>query len=144
LPRNPDITVVGGPGFEFHVEDKNFDEGGKTLQAIREKNRLVEAGNWRVELSPSVKAQDDLFMVVLLPHKTSGRPPFQVRLMEKGSRIGCEIVSAGKTTRWWFDSSHHGPLVEVTSGDSRQRAHDVRADAGDSEPILHQEPADDR
>jgi hypothetical protein len=133
LPRIPDIAVVGGPGFEFHVEGNNFDEGGKTLQAIRKKKTPVEAGNWRVELSPSVKAQDDLFMVVLLPHKISEQSPYQVRLLEEASRIGCEIVSPGKTTRWWFDSSHHGPLVEITSSDGRYRTHDVRVKADDRE-----------
>jgi hypothetical protein len=132
LPRNPDIALVGGAGFEFHVEGKNFDEGGKTLQAIKKK-KTVEAGNWRVELSPSVKAQDDLFMVALLPHKTPGVPPPRVRLLEEDSRIGCEIVSPDKTTRWWFDSSHHGPIVEVSPGDGRQRVHDVRIDADNSE-----------
>jgi glycopeptide antibiotics resistance protein len=137
LPRNPDIAVVGGAGFEFHVDGKNYDEAGKTLQAIKNKKTPVEAGNWRVELSPSVKAQDDLFMVMLLPHKTSGQPPYQVRLLEEDSRIGCEIVSSGKTTRWWFDSSHHGPLVEVISSDGRQRAHDARVVAVDSKQNLH-------
>jgi hypothetical protein len=133
LPRNPDITLVGGAGFEFHVDGKNYDEGGKTLQQTRNKKTTKEPGNWRIELSPSAKAQDDLFMVVLLPHKTSGQSPYQVRLREEGSRIGCEVISLGKTTRWWFDSSHHGPLVEVTSSDGKRRVHDVRVEADDRE-----------
>jgi hypothetical protein len=104
------------------------------LQAIKKK-KTVEAGNWRMELSPSVKAQDDLFMVVLLPHKTAGVPPPRVRLLEDDSRIGCEIVYPDKTTRWWFDSSHHGPIVEVSPGDGRQRVHDVRIDADNSKTV---------
>jgi hypothetical protein len=136
LPRNPDIALVGGPGFEFYVEGKNYDEDGKTLQVIRNKKTPVDTGNWRIELSPPVKAQDDLFMVVLLPNKTSELPPYQVRLLEKDSRIGCEIVSPHRTTRWWFDSSHHGPLVEVTSDDDRHRVYDARVAADDSEPGL--------
>jgi VanZ family protein len=133
LPRNPDIALVGGPGSEFHVDGRNYDEDGKTLQSVRKKRVPVEAGNWRIELSPSTQAKDDLFMVVLLPHKTPELPPYQVRLLEKDSRIGCEIVSSGKTTRWWFDSSHHGPMVEVISGNGRQRVHDVRVAADNSE-----------
>ena len=144
LPRNPDIALVGGSGFEFHVDGKNYDEGGKTLQAIRNKKTPVDAGKWRVELSPSVNTQDDLFMVVLLPHKTTGLPPYQVRLLEENSRIGCEIKSPQRTTRWWFDASHHGPLVEVISGDGKHRTHNVRVDTGNSEPVLHQQPADNR
>ena len=133
LPRNPDIALVGGAGFEFHVDGKNYDEGGKTLQTISNKKTTKEPGNWRVELSPSAKAQDDLFMVVLLPHKTSEQSPYQVRLLEEGSLIGCEIVSPGRTIRWWFDSNHHGPLVEVTSSDGKHRVHDVRVKTDDRE-----------
>ncbi|MDH3980385.1 MAG: VanZ family protein [Gammaproteobacteria bacterium] len=136
LPRDPDIALVGGAGHEFYVEGRNYDEGGKTFQSISKKKTPVEAGHWRIELSPSVKTQDDLFMVVLLPHKTSELPPYQVRLLEKDSRIGCEIVSPHRTTRWWFDSSHRGPLVEVTSDDDRHRVYDARVAADDSEPGL--------
>ena len=134
LPHNPDITLVGGPGFEFYVDGRNYNEGGKTFQSISKKKTPVEAGHWRIELSPSVKAQEDLFMIVLLPHKAPGLPPAQVRLLEKDSRIGCEIVSPGKTTRWWFESSYHGPMVEVTSSSGSHRVHDVRIDAGGSDP----------
>jgi hypothetical protein len=48
-----------------------------------------------------------------------------VRLLEDGDRYGCEIVGPKRTTRWWFDASHDGPLVEVIDA-TGNRTHDRR------------------
>ena len=128
LPDDPDIAIIGGPGHEFFVDGRNYDEGGKTLQAISRRKTPVEAGKWRVELSPSKPAADDHFMVVLLPRKAPPSP-FRVRLLEQDSVNGAEIVSGDRTTRWWFDPAYHGPRVEVITAEGGQRTIDARVTA---------------
>ena len=87
----------------------------------------MEAGAWRVEMSPATQHEHDEFLVVLIPHSASGNEQrHHVRLIEDDSRIGCEIESHHRTTRFWFDSNHYGTLVEVLSDIGRHREHDIR------------------
>ena len=128
LPREHDIAIVGGPGSEFLVDGRNYDEGGKTLLPPRNRRKPpVEAGAWRVELSPAARQSEDDFLVVLLPRGTSGADPgHRVRLVERDSRTGAEISTGDRKTTWWFEQGATGPVIEVTYGDGRQLTHDLR------------------
>jgi hypothetical protein len=74
LPRNPRINVIGGRknGQDFYVGDDgrgaphNYSEGvlyDDSRDAVI--RGLREAGEWRVEVSPSVPAKDDTFLHAL-------------------------------------------------------------------------------
>jgi hypothetical protein len=134
LPANHNISIVGGIGSEFLVDGKNYDEDGKTTELLESKRRkTIEAGSWRVELSPAAMRQEDLFMVVLIPYGTSDlNPPARVRRLEDGSRIGCEITTGNHKTTWWFDRQGSGPVIQINSADGRLRTHDLRVSAQDA------------
>ena len=61
-------------------------------------------------------AQEDRFLVVLVPKTLENEGQFRIRLVEEGSRYGAEIVGPTRTTVWWFDPAHDGPVVNVTQG----------------------------
>ena len=108
------INPVGGRGLEFFVDDKNYDENGTLRELIRKLGPTNgEPGAWRIEVSPPSDEKEDLFLVVLLPTAAAERPKHQVRLLESGKRVGCEIVGPNRTTRWWFDPGRNHVEIEV-------------------------------
>jgi hypothetical protein len=133
LPENPNINIIGGPGSEFLVDGKNYDENGKTADLLRNTRRIgVEAGEWRVEISPEDKRQSDIFLVVLVPYGTpDSKPAYQVRKLEDSSRIGCEITFGNRRTIWWFGRREPGPVVEIHTGDGSPVIHDLRTRSPD-------------
>ncbi len=58
-PANAEITKVGGPGKEFWVFGKNFEN-----KPLSNPDRF-EMGAWRVELSPRKASKEDLFLNVM-------------------------------------------------------------------------------
>ena len=121
LPKDALINTLGGRGFEFFVDDRNYDENG-TLHDATRMGRDVEPGAWRIEVSPPGDATEDEFLVVLLPRGAGNAPPVpQVRLLESGKRVGCEIVGPTRTTRWWFEPGHDKAEIEVENGVARSR-----------------------
>lgn len=136
LPKNASIQRVGGKGFEFFVDGRNYDENGKLADIVRARNKDVEPGAWRIEVSPSTPAAEDAFLTVLLPTGAGRLPPHQVRLIEDGAgRPGCEIIGPNRTTRWWFEPGKNSVRIEV-QGDGTTKTHTVAAPAP--------RPADDR
>ena len=117
LPRDAVINPIGGRGFEFFVDDRNYDENGALREAIGKlgpNNR--EPGDWRIEVSPPRDAREDMFLVVLLPIAGGAHAVHRVKLLESGKRVGCEIVGPNRTTRWWFEPGRNGAEIEVSSG----------------------------
>jgi hypothetical protein len=121
LPKDAVMNPIGGRGFEFFVDDRNYDEGGK-LHELLQKLELDqgEPGAWRIELSPRDDAAEDLFLVVLLP-TSGGEAPHRVRLLEDGGRVGCEVAGPKRTTRWWFEPGRNRAEVEVLAGGETRR-----------------------
>ena len=117
LPKFAVINPVGGPGLEFFVEDRNYDENGTLHELIR---KLApdgpEPGAWRVEVSPPRDQKEDLFLVVLLPSSERVLPVHRVTLLEFGNRVGCEIVGPNRTTRWWFEPGRNAAAIDITAG----------------------------
>jgi len=117
LPKDAVINPLGGRGFEFFVDDRNYDENGTLRELIGKLgSNGAEAGAWRIEVSPARDAKDDLFLVVLLPSGGDARPAHRVRLLELGDRVGCEIVGPNRTTRWWFEPGRNGAQIDIVSG----------------------------
>lgn len=129
LPRDAVIHSIGGRGFEFFVDDRNYDESGTLQDAIRKLGpNMGEPGAWRVEVSPALGLQKDLFLVVLLPTLVDEVPAHDVRLLESGNRVGCEIVGPNRTTRWWFEPGRNAVEIEVSAhGEERRYAIEGRS-----------------
>ncbi len=102
-PAQPDLRAVGGPGFEFWVDGSNYDENGTLAAAIARKGQPTEAGAWRIELSPSVPAREDEFLVVLIPRLAGNATLPAIRGVADGAASGVEIRDGGFTRTWWFD-----------------------------------------
>jgi hypothetical protein len=111
------INPVGGPGLEFFVDDRNYDENGALDDTIRKMSRDgAEPGAWRVEVSPQRDEKDDVFLVVLLPSSEGTVPTHRVTLLELGDRVGCEIVGPNRTTRWWFEPGRNAASIDIAAG----------------------------
>ena len=122
LPKDAVINSIGGRGFEFFVDDRNYDENGTLQESIRKLGpNKAEPGAWRIEVSPPRDARQDIFLVVLLPAGAASRPSHRVRLLESGKRVGCEIVGPSHTTRWWFEPGRNDAEIEVSSGSDAHR-----------------------
>lgn len=106
-PIKPDLTAVGGPGKEFWVDGKNYDDDGRLKALIARKHKQgnhSEPGAWRIELSPSTSSADDDFLVVMLPRLAKEGPAsHQIRRLESGAGPAVEVVGPRRTTRWYFD-----------------------------------------
>jgi hypothetical protein len=128
------LNAIGGRGLEFFVDDRNYDEGGKVHEKV--KNRAAggpEPGAWRLEVSPAQDAKEDLFLVVLLPTVLGAKPSAEVRYLESGNRVGVEISTPARTARWWFEQGRNGAEVQVITG-SDTRTHVLRADSAPPPP----------
>jgi len=128
LPLEPDIQAIGGPGREFWVDGKNYDENGTLLQTMAKKAHLKESGAWRVELSPSSRSKEDEFLVVLIPRTGSDNAIPEVRRLDGNGIYGVEVRSRGHARRWWFTADQQGVRLEADG-------HDVRIDAEGPAPL---------
>lgn len=116
LPRRPVLNALGGRGFEFFVDGKNYDENGKLLEHLERRQRdpfRPEPGSWRIELSPEAAALDDLFLVVLVPSQYGGARPHTARLIEQEGRVGVSVVGPARTVRWWFTPGQLQARIEI-------------------------------
>ena len=122
LPDGAEINAIGGPGLQFFVDDKNYDENG-TLEALIRKlgPGRGEPGAWRIEVTPPRDERDDLFLVVMLPTLGDKAPIHRVRRLEAEGRVGCEIIGPRRTTRWWFEPGRQSAEVEVMAGTENRR-----------------------
>jgi VanZ family protein len=128
-PAAPVLLPIGGPGFEFFVDDRNHDNGGKVLLDIaKRKPGTLEAGNWRIELSPSQASTGDQFLVVLQP-TLGDQVPATVTPVKNG--IGAEIRTSERTLRFTFEPGRLGTAIDISASGTTTR-HDV---FGSSTPV---------
>ena len=76
------MSKVGGPGHEFDVNGTNYPPSQSWTR---------DMGAWRVEVSPSVAAQEDLFLHVLYVTASSTSSMPAVSLVEADEMIGVEV-----------------------------------------------------
>lgn len=67
IPSAPLITAVGGPGKEFWVDGKNYDNNGDIYKTLARGNlkQVAEPGAWRIEVRNTEASQTDNFLVAL-------------------------------------------------------------------------------
>ncbi|ATE60911.1 VanZ family protein [Thauera sinica] len=122
LPRKPLLNVIGGPGFEFFVDGKNYDDGGRVREAMQKTGPgRPEPGSWRIELMPPSEAKEDQFLVVMLPTLAGHTPQAVVHRLEDGGRVGAEVIGPQRTTRWWYRPGTQGVEIEVVGSDGARR-----------------------
>lgn len=111
-PSRPHLQVIGGPGFEFWIDGKNYDEAGSLHQAIARKGQPTEAGSWRIELSPPSPQREDEFLVVLIPRLPGDETAPVIRHLTGVQANGVEINAGGVIRRWWFSTAGQGVRLE--------------------------------
>jgi hypothetical protein len=132
LPEGARLNAIGGPGFEFWVDGKNYDENGTLGAVIARRGQPAEPGNWRMEVMPPVPRIDDEFLVALVPRAhLSGAVP-RIRKIERGREHGVEIVGTAGTRRWWFESDTGSVRLETASGNQTVHANLPDSAAGNS------------
>ncbi|TVR66322.1 MAG: DUF4962 domain-containing protein [Candidatus Competibacteraceae bacterium] len=112
LPRNAYVQTIGGPGFEFFVDGRNYDEGSVVAEHLARKPD-AEPGAWRIEVIPVNDALAHQFLVVLLPTDQGTPPSHQVQLFEADGRIGVDISGPQRTTRWRFEPGTLNGQVQI-------------------------------
>ena len=65
-PDDRHVRIIGGPGGEFEIEGRNYDDNGMVQREVTRK-KLNEAGRWRVELESSAESFHHEFLVFMLP-----------------------------------------------------------------------------
>ncbi len=123
LPKDPIIQIIGGKGFEFFVDDKNYDAAGQVTDMLRTQRKNAEPGSWRVEVIPSAEAKEDLFLNVLLPSHNPQRPMHKISLLEAGNHPTCEIQGPTRTTQWRFNRGGNDVEIKIQANDNNGAAH---------------------
>jgi VanZ family protein len=124
LPRRPLLNAIGGPGLEYFVDGRNYDDAGKLAERLARRDKSPsrpEPGAWRIELSPETDSLDDLFLVVMVVGAYGTPRPHRVRRVERGAQVGAEVVGPVRTTRWWFTPGQPAVQIEVGTNTHHMR-----------------------
>lgn len=95
--NNVRISKIGGPGHEFDVGGANYP----VVVQLDPENTTDESGSWRIEISPSKQAEQDLFLNVMHVMDNNGGPePLEVFKIKSdkvtGAMIGDRVVIFNK------------------------------------------------
>ena len=111
LPREREITRIGGAGFEFYVDGKNYDEGGRAMDVVS-RRRNIEPGKWRVELQPSLQKKRVSFLVFMFPWSDAKQLDVAVDCEEHGDDTVCLIYNTEQQAKYTFNA--HSNQVTIT------------------------------
>ncbi len=110
-PRQPSINLIGGPGFEFYADGKNYDAGGKVWQAVKTRKKDAQPGRWRVELESQNEEEELHFFVVLVPRLEDARENLSVTKDTNGQ--GVTLTGPTRTTHWHFNTAANAVQVDI-------------------------------
>jgi len=95
LPFEQHIDVIGGPGAEFLVDGRNYDEQGAVQRQILQK-QLDEVGEWRIELKPAEPGLAREFLVFLVPWVDAPPRDLDVHCVSEAGRYACTLTRDGR------------------------------------------------
>jgi hypothetical protein len=113
LPRQAQITKIGGDGRQFWIDGRNYDgsrnRGGVKWMTAPPTEGPPEPGAWRVEVSPHGRQAKDLFLHVLYPTLATTRAMPAVRSIQAdaGGMTGAHVAANFENPQWLvlFNSS---------------------------------------
>ncbi|HMM75026.1 MAG TPA: heparinase II/III family protein [Gammaproteobacteria bacterium] len=116
VPLDHHINLVGGPGYEFFVDGRNYDENGEVQREVTRK-RLTEAGEWRIEIEPGEQGFKHEFLVLLLPWVDAPPADLDVRCSSEDKYHLCTLTRAGRETSYRVlrDSGRIERVTDVTA-----------------------------
>ena len=89
LPKNAQYEKVGGAGKEFWAGGQNWQPSA----SLNINSKKSDSGNWRMEISPSVKAAEDLFLNVMYVTDADGNAQdIPVQLVEEDLYVGASFM----------------------------------------------------
>lgn len=109
LPTSVSVQTVGGAG-------KEFEAGGQNWPPTNADKATGVSGQWRLEVSPKQKQQNDLFLSAWQPHDASGSTPAAASLV---SWPGDAVVGVQVRERVAVFVAGASGLANVTSLDLR-------------------------
>ncbi len=118
LPEHAVVTKVGGPGKECWVGDRNWP-------AVEEP-WTRDAGAWRLEISPSAPAKEDLFLHVLETDGNELAAPGAVSLLREKDSVGVRVLAQGKQYRVTFSTRAVAAHLQVSEGGRTSVDRDLR------------------
>ena len=123
LPQaaNAELTKIGGPGKEYWVFGTNY---ANDVEPSRLERSSMEAGAWRLELSPKAAAAEDLFLNVLQVTDRESAGHWPVRRLETTERVGCVVEGPENTwtVLWRRDSTRSAqPVRAAVPGPKKSR-----------------------
>ncbi len=91
LPSQAHITAIGGPGKEFWVDGKNYDNNGDIYKVLKRIGKRAEAGNWRIEISPVAASPTDHFLIAMSLSKDWSETTPSVRCSQGDGLTRCAL-----------------------------------------------------
>ena len=135
LPKNAKFELIGGPGREFWVRDRNYtfeDAVVKNYAAKVEKDgRGPYTGAWRLELKPGAPSADDRFLNVLTAADVYTAKPIAAKYVSDASRDGVVLTIDGRKITVWFNRTGEvGGSIAFGSGPETPLATSVTPQSG--------------
>lgn len=96
VPLDHHVNLVGGPGYEFFVDGRNYDENGEVQREVLRK-KLTEAGEWRVEIEPGEQGFNHEFLVILVPWVDAPPADLDVTCVSEDKYHLCTLTRDGRT-----------------------------------------------
>ncbi len=117
FPRDAYLNPVGGSGFEFWVDGRNYDGNGEVWQKVaRLREPRPEPGRWRVEIVPPEKRKRDRFLMVLRPSLLGERNHTRLERLQRGGSLGCRLKGQNRTVTLLFPADREGVVIEMDRG----------------------------
>lgn len=135
LPRDPSVRLVGGPGREFVVGDREYRCCLDSPINPAPLHYGEIPGGWRIEISPQTERLEDYFLNVLTVGPLEAMDPVGVELRDVES--GFEVILRHPSGRTWTLRLPEGSTAAPELGlelEGRQVFHKVLARRVELEP----------